>query len=140
MTQGQCAQRFLRLSLTEDRFEPKELAEDAFAHSLGVHQGPAERVEIVFDSSMSRYVRDRIWHSSQTIEERPDGGLILKLTVSNDWALRGWILSFGALAKVIAPVELAVHIRNESERTAALYMRTPDAAAGDQSGPAGTGQ
>ena len=113
--------RILGLSLTEDRFEPQALSEDAFAHSLGVHQGTPEPVEIAFDPLGSRYVRDRIWHPSQTIEERPDGGLVLKLTVSNDWALRGWIMSFGALAKVIAPVELAAQIRSESERTAALY-------------------
>jgi predicted DNA-binding transcriptional regulator YafY len=117
--------RILGLSLTEDRFEPQELSEDAFAHSLGVHQGRPEPIEIAFDPLGSRYVRDRIWHPSQTIEERPDGGLVLKLTVSNDWALRGWILSFGALAKVIAPVELAAHIRGESERTAARYSDRP---------------
>jgi predicted DNA-binding transcriptional regulator YafY len=117
--------RILGLSLTEDRFEPQVLSEDAFAHSLGVHQGTPEPIEIAFDPLGSRYVRDRIWHPSQTIEERPDGGLVLKLTVSNDWALRGWIMSFGALAKVIAPAELAAQIRSESERTAALYSNRP---------------
>jgi predicted DNA-binding transcriptional regulator YafY len=113
--------RILGLSLTEDRFEPKELAEDAFAHSLGVHQGAPEQVEIAFEPEMSRYVRDRIWHPSQEIEERADGGLILRLTVSNDWALRSWILGFGALAKVIAPPELAAQILDEVERTRGRY-------------------
>ena len=117
--------RILRLSLTEDRFEPKELAEDAFAHSLGVHQGPAERVEIVFDSSMSRYVRDRIWHPSQQIEERPDGSLLLTMTVSNDFALRGWILSFGALARVLTPPALVAQILEEAERTRERYLSQP---------------
>jgi predicted DNA-binding transcriptional regulator YafY len=117
--------RILALSLTEDRFEPQVLSEDAFAHSLGVHQGTPEPVEIAFEPLASRYVRDRIWHPSQTIDERPDGGLVLTLTVSNDWALRGWILGFGALAKVIAPAELAAQIRSESERTAAQYSNRP---------------
>ena len=117
--------RILRLSLTEDRFEPKELSEDAFAHSLGVHHGPAERVEIVFDASMSRYVRDRIWHPSQQIEERPDGSLLLTMTVSNDFALRGWILSFGALARVLTPSALAAQILEEAERTRERYLSQP---------------
>ena len=47
--------------------------------------------------------------------------MVLRLTVSNDWALRSWILGFGALAQVIAPAELAAQIRSESERTAARY-------------------
>ena len=41
--------RILGLSLTEDRFEPQALSEDAFAHSLGVHQGTPEPVEIAFE-------------------------------------------------------------------------------------------
>jgi proteasome accessory factor B len=113
--------RILGLSLTEDRFEPKAVSEDAFAHSLGVHHGTPERVEIAFEPQMGRYVRDRIWHPSQEIEERADGGLILRLTVSNDWALRSWILGFGALAKVVAPAELAAQIVDEVERMRTRY-------------------
>jgi predicted DNA-binding transcriptional regulator YafY len=118
--------RILGLSLTDDRFEPKALSEDAFAHSLGVHQGTPELVEIAFEAQMGRYVRDRIWHPSQQIEERPDGGLILRLTVSNDWALRSWILGFGALARVIAPAELEAQILDEVERTRSRYLPRPD--------------
>ena len=113
--------RILGLSLTEDRFEPKDLAEDAFAHSLGVHQGTPEAIEIVFEPQMSRHIRGRIWHPSQQIEERPDGGLLLRLTVSNDWALRSWILGFGALARVVAPPHLAAQILEEVERTRVRY-------------------
>ena len=87
-----------------------------------MHQGTPEPVEIAFEPLMGRYVRDRIWHPSQQIEERPDGGLILRLTVSNDWALRSWILGFGALARVIAPAELAAQILEEVERTRSRYL------------------
>ena len=113
--------RILGLSLTEDRFEPKDLAEDAFAHSLGVHQGTPEAIEIAFEPQMSRHIRGRIWHPSQEIEERPDGGLLLRLRVSNDWALRSWILGFGALARVVAPPHLAEQILEEVERTRVRY-------------------
>ena len=42
--------RIMNLSVTEERFEPMDLEEDAFAHSLGVHQGtPPERIEVAFD-------------------------------------------------------------------------------------------
>ena len=35
--------RVEQVSLTEERFEPLELPEDAFAHSLGVNQGAPEK-------------------------------------------------------------------------------------------------
>jgi predicted DNA-binding transcriptional regulator YafY len=114
--------RILKLSVTEERFEPKELSEDAFAHSLGVHQGAPQRIEIAFEPGMARYVKERIWHPSQEISEQPDGGLILTLNVSNDWALRSWILGFGPLARVIAPKELADNILQELERTRSQYV------------------
>jgi predicted DNA-binding transcriptional regulator YafY len=114
--------RIRALSVTEDRFEPQVLPEDAFAHSLGVHHGPPQAIAIAFEPSMSRYIRERIWHPSQTIEERPDGGLVLRLTVSNDWALRSWILGFGPLARVEAPAELAAQLVDELERTRARYQ------------------
>jgi predicted DNA-binding transcriptional regulator YafY len=62
-----------------------------------------------------------MWHPSQQIEERPDGGLLLRLTVSNDWALRSWILGFGALARVVAPPHLAAQILEEVDRTRVRY-------------------
>jgi predicted DNA-binding transcriptional regulator YafY len=114
--------RIKSLSVTEERFEPADgESEEAFAHSLGVHQGAPERIEIVFEPRIARYVRERLWHPSQEIRDRPDGGIVLTLHVSNDFALRSWILGFGALAKVTSPATLAAAILEESERTSGVY-------------------
>jgi len=114
--------RILSLSLGDEKFEPKDLSEDAFAHSLGVHQGSPERVEIAFEPRMAKYVKGRAWHPSQEIREQDDGSLVLTLTVSNDWALRSWILGFGPLARVLAPPELAAQILEDVERTRSHYV------------------
>jgi predicted DNA-binding transcriptional regulator YafY len=114
--------RILSLSLTDERFEPQELSEDAFAHSLGVHEGTPESIEIAFEPRMARYVRERVWHPSQEIRDRPDGSVILTLTVSNDWALRSWILGFGPVARVLSPPHLAAQILEEIERTRSHYV------------------
>lgn len=114
--------RILSLSITEERFEPKELSEDAFAHSLGVHQGPPAHVEIAFEPRMARYVKERVWHPSQQLREESDGRLLLTLDVSIDWALRSWILGFGPLARVLAPASLAADILQEIERTRSNYV------------------
>jgi proteasome accessory factor B len=106
--------RIKSLSVTEDRFEPADTEEDAFAHSLGVHQGQPERIEIAFEPRIARYVRERLWHASQEVQDQPDGSVVLTLNVSNDFALRSWILGFGGLARVIAPAALAEQIVAES--------------------------
>jgi predicted DNA-binding transcriptional regulator YafY len=113
--------RIRSLSLTEERFEPVELEEDAFAHSLGVHQGPPERIEIVFEPRIARYVKERMWHTSQEIEEGSDGTVRVTLNVSNDFALRSWILGFGPLAKVVSPPGLAAQIVEEIEGARKRY-------------------
>jgi predicted DNA-binding transcriptional regulator YafY len=113
--------RIRSLSVTEDRFEPPEQEDDAFAHSLGVHQGPPERIEILFDRAVARYVRERVWHPSQEIADAPGGGVRLTLQVSRDRALRAWVLGFGPLARVLAPPALADEIRGELEAAVRRY-------------------
>jgi len=113
--------RIKSLSVTEDRFQPEEDAEEAFAHSLGVHEGPPERVEVAFEPRIARYIRERVWHPSQELHDRPDGGVVLVMHVSNDVALRSWILGFGALAQVISPPSLVQAIRQELQDARARY-------------------
>jgi predicted DNA-binding transcriptional regulator YafY len=45
----------------------------------------------------------------------------MTLDVSNDWALRSWLLGFGADVKVLAPASLADSLRVELARAAAQY-------------------
>ena len=117
------ADRVLNVSPTEERFEPVDLQQDAFAHSLGVNQGtPPQHIELAFDPRIARYVKERMWHPSQQIRERDDGGVVLALDVSNDWALRSWILGFGQLVRVVAPEDLATQIVDEIERARSLYV------------------
>ena len=47
---------------------------------------------------------------------------MLELRVSNDWALRSWILGFGQLARVISPPQLAAQIVNEIDRARSLMV------------------
>jgi len=113
--------RIRAISLHEERFTPAELPDTIFAHSLGVHEGPPEHVEIAFEPGIAPYVRERTWHASQALADRPDGGVVLSLDVCNDWALRSWILSFGPLARVLSPASLSAQIKEEIEKAAARY-------------------
>jgi predicted DNA-binding transcriptional regulator YafY len=113
--------RIRKLSLHEERFEPTAIPEAAFEHSLGVNEGPPEHIEIAFEPRIAPYIRERQWHPSQTHVDRKDGGVVISLEVCNDWALRSWILSFGPLARVIAPPTLKKQIKDEVERAAEIY-------------------
>jgi proteasome accessory factor B len=114
--------RIEELSLREERFTPVEdVPQDAFPDSLGVHSGPPEHIEVDFDPSVADHVRAREWHRSQAVHDRPGGGIRLTLDVCRDHALRSWILSFGALARVVSPEDLASEIGAQLRAATANY-------------------
>src|SRR6185437_9419448 len=49
--------RIRAVSLLEERFTPSEMPDHAFAHSLGVNDGPPETIEIAFEPRIAPYVR-----------------------------------------------------------------------------------
>jgi predicted DNA-binding transcriptional regulator YafY len=115
-------ERLQEISLLEERFTPiEELSDAAFPHSLGVHSGPPDRVEILFQPAVADYVRSREWHSSQTLEDDAEGGVRMRLDVCLDRALHSWILSFGPFARVVAPAALAKSIAEQFEEARARY-------------------
>ena len=113
--------RIEQISLTEERFEPLELPDDAFAHSLGVNQGAPEKIEVAF-APEDRALHPRAGLASVAGDRRRSGRrLHLTLHVVNDWALKSWILGFGALAVVTAPASLATEITTELKAAADRY-------------------
>jgi len=114
--------RISELSLREDSFTPiEELPDEAFPHSLGVHSGPPERVEIEFQPAVAEYVRTRTWHASQQLRETDNGGVAMTLDVCLDRALESWILSFGPFARVVSPERLMRTIADQFQEARAQY-------------------
>jgi proteasome accessory factor B len=114
--------RISELSLREDSFTPiEELPDEAFPHSLGVHSGPPERVEIEFQPAAADYVRTRTWHASQQLRETDNGGVAMTLDVCLDRALESWILSFGPFARVVSPERLMRTIAGQFQEARAQY-------------------
>ena len=115
--------RISAVSLDKQTFTPnRAIPDDVFGNSLGVNTGPAARVEIVFATRIAPYVRARVWHPSQTIRESDEGSLVLTLDVCHDEALRSWILSWGASARVLSPASLAAEIRADLINATAQYQ------------------
>jgi len=115
-------ERIERLSVDEETFrKTRELPADVFGGSMGVFWAPPESVELEFEPRVTPYIRGRLWHESQTLEDLPDGRLRMTLHVSNDWALRSWVLGFGAAVRVTRPSSLADVVLDELKRAAAHY-------------------
>src|SRR5262245_49091075 len=115
-------ERVKTFSPLEDRFTPiEDLPDTAFPHSLGVHSGPPEHVEIAFEPAIADYVTSREWHPSQRVTTRPDDQLIMALDVCVDQTLVSWILSFGPFARVLSPDHLARDIADRFQAARARY-------------------
>jgi len=115
-------ERILEVALLEERFTPiEELPEAAFPHSLGVHSGPPERVEVEFQAAVADYVGSRAWHPSQRTEPVNGGGLRMTLDVCVDRSLQSWILSFGPFVRVLSPQHFAHTIAGQIDEAGAQY-------------------
>jgi predicted DNA-binding transcriptional regulator YafY len=116
------AERIEKLSVTMETFKKsRALPEDLFGSSLGVFWGDPEKVVVEFDARLTPFVRGRAWHDSQHIEELADGRLRMTLHVSNDWALRSWLMGFGAGVHIVEPAHLADAVRREFQAALAHY-------------------
>jgi predicted DNA-binding transcriptional regulator YafY len=62
-----------------------------------------------------------MWHSTQTTEALPDGGVRFTATVNGYDEILWWILQMGSHARVISPPELQVLVARELEATRRLY-------------------
>lgn len=119
-------ERIERLSVTEETFKAtRHLPQAVFGSSMGVFSGEPETIEVEFTPEAALFVRSRTWHESQVQTELPDGRLRMTLTVSNDQALRNWVLGFGASVRVLAPESLALAIADECRRTLEMYADRP---------------
>ena len=118
------SERIERLTVTDDAFKrTRELPATLFESSMGVFSGEPDRIELEFAPRLAMFVRSRVWHDSQVLVDNPDGSLHMTLDVSNDWALRSWLMGFGSAVRVLTPESLAQAIADECR--AVLAATTP---------------
>jgi predicted DNA-binding transcriptional regulator YafY len=89
-------------------------AEEYLKHIWGIVKGELVPVKVIFSHSVSRYIRDRLWHPSQKLRELPDGRLELSLRVADTLEVRRWILGYGPDAEVVEPVTLREALRSSA--------------------------
>jgi len=116
-------ERIKSLNQTEKPFKvPADFNfEDFMRHSFGVFRGEPERVSIFFDADVADYVKEKIWHDSQQIQDQDNGSIIFRADVAVTRELIRWIMRWGAAAVVLEPEELRDEIQAEAAEMLAGY-------------------
>lgn len=100
-----------------DDFDPY----DFLARAWGVMDETEVQVHLRFSAEGASRVRESVWHHSQRLEELPDGGCDLYVTIGGIREIMPWVLGWGAEVEVVAPPELRAEVAAHGARMAALY-------------------
>lgn len=66
-------------------------------------------------------VRETNWHETQRIEDLPDGGCVLHITVGSTLEMKPWIRQWGPDCEVLQPLNLRAEIADEMRRAGEIY-------------------
>lgn len=77
----------------------RERMKNAFDAFIGINPRP---ITIRFTGQASHYVRERMWHSSQKLEEDGKGGLLFTVTVAEPEEVVRWSRQFGDEASIVS--------------------------------------
>ena len=111
----QAVDRFESVEVTEEKFEPPDhlSVDERLSNAFGISSEEPMDVVVRFTEEQAPYIRERIWHPSQTLEELDDGRVVLRLRAGGLYEIKSWALSFGAAAEVLEPEELREAVREE---------------------------
>lgn len=115
--------RILEAELLDEVFE-KEMIQpsDYFSDSFGVFRGDdAKEVVLRFSGNIAPYIKERIWHKSQEVEDLEDGVIALSFNIALTPELIQWIVGFGKDCLVVQPEELKKEVVNKSLEIVELY-------------------
>jgi predicted DNA-binding transcriptional regulator YafY len=116
--------RIEKWRVLSEKFKRNETfnASEWIGNAFQLHGGSeVEDVSIWFSQQRAQFIRERQWHASQRIEEKPDGSLVLHMRTGGLVEVRNWVLQFGRGAKVLAPESLRMDCMTEIEKMSNMY-------------------
>lgn len=116
-------ERIRRVDLTEHRFEmPADFSWEARSRRLfGLIEEPSKTVRVWFSPNVAYLLKERQWHSTQSLKQQKDGSVILTFQAGGLDEMTSWVLSWGADAKVLSPPELVQSVRSHLEGACRQY-------------------
>jgi proteasome accessory factor B len=108
-------ERVQSIEVLDQNFEiPPDFSVSEYARgAFGIAGGKAETVELHFAAEMAGYIRERVWHESQVLGDRPDGSVTLRLQVAPGGELKSWIKGFLPHVRVLQPASLRDEIARD---------------------------
>ena len=97
--------------------------EKIYNKNFGIIKYAAFKVVVEFTGWAAKYVSERTWSPDQKIRKLKDGSIILTMTTSGWFDVRSWLLSFGADAELLEPVDKRDEIRKAVRELVDLYER-----------------
>jgi predicted DNA-binding transcriptional regulator YafY len=88
----------------------------------GVIWGEETRVKLKFSPTVSRRVKESVWHPSQQLEDLPDGGVVMTLYVGSILEITPWVRSWGADVEVLEPKSLREALRQQAILLTKIYQ------------------
>ena len=97
---------------------------DFLMQAWGV-MGGDERIEVKlsFSPDVAYRVRESDWPCVNTIEDLPNGGCLMNLTVSHTLEMKPWIRGWGADCEVLEPQDLRKEIAKDMIAAAEVYNK-----------------
>jgi predicted DNA-binding transcriptional regulator YafY len=90
--------------------------------AFGIFVGDAEEdVEVLFEADVAWRVEERTFHPDERKERLPDGRLRYRVRSSAQWEIIPWVLSYGALAELVAPASWRACLQSSAETTAGRH-------------------
>ena len=90
-------------------FDFEQLRDQTF----GVGMEAPITVKIQFRKDQVPYVKERIWHPTQTFEDLPTGDTIMTFRAGGEFEIMRWVLGWGSAARVLEPASVREAIRLE---------------------------
>lgn len=121
--------RIRSIRLTETRFEiPSDFdANQYFADSMSVmrgEEGESHLVKLRFTPEGAKYVRERRWHASQTLQPLDGGGILMTLRVSHLREVERFVMSWGNDCEAIEPLALRERVRKHLAAASEFYLNS----------------
>jgi predicted DNA-binding transcriptional regulator YafY len=117
--------RIEQFKILEQRFaRRKDFDVNQWLRETFATEASAREAEVVirFDAAQAVYIRERIYHPGQQIEELDNGALILRFRTSGLGAVRRWVMQYGASAEVLKPKSLRREVAQETRRMTEIYQ------------------
>jgi predicted DNA-binding transcriptional regulator YafY len=117
--------RFRNIALTRRIFKlPADFdTSHYFDKQMGVFNtgGKTFTFEFILDKEIGTYAVERFYHSSQTVEQRPDGSVYVKFTTSQIAEVLRWTLSQGDWITVLGPPEFVETVKEKLRKAVEKY-------------------